>query len=150
VRATELDFERFVGDQSAGEYQAALLLLAINIGFPAVGGQLLRLLCHPEKTGSWEHFLLQLDPASEVTREPWARSVRWSPEQKKDLAKVRELVAALNRRAEDTTRDFLVPESLEDYVTWAPEVGRYSFHWNISDRDWESPTRQRRSATQKT
>jgi hypothetical protein len=43
VSATEGD-QRFCSEQSRGDYQAALMLLAINIGYPTIGGQLLKLL----------------------------------------------------------------------------------------------------------
>ena len=140
VRATERDFDfaRFIGDEAEGDYQAALLLLAINIGFPSVGGPLLHLLCKREKIGTWEHFLKQIDPTTETPRESWANLVRWSPEQSKDLGKVRERLTALSQRSEKTNGTSLrIPEALEAYVKWAPEVGRYSFQWHIADGDWD-------------
>ncbi len=51
VRANER--ERFVGDHKRGEYQCALMLLAILTGYPAEATEILRALIEEEHTESW-------------------------------------------------------------------------------------------------
>jgi hypothetical protein len=129
VRATEKDFERFIGDKFDGEYRTVLLLLAINIGFPSVGAILLRVLARQRPAGTWSHFIEELDPDTpDENREEWAKAISWSPEHKAEFARLKRAISTLVPHPS-------FPESLEPYVDWAEEVGRYSFHWNIADWD---------------
>jgi hypothetical protein len=127
VRATEKNFEHFIGDKFDGEYRTVLLLLAINIGFPSVGAVLLRVLARQRPTGTLSHFLKDLDPETpDEDRGEWARAILWSPQHKAELASLKGAISTLVPHPN-------FPETLGPYVDWAEEVGRYSFHWNIAD-----------------
>ncbi|HLG17235.1 MAG TPA: P-loop NTPase fold protein [Blastocatellia bacterium] len=131
VRATELDFAKFVGDASGGAYRAVLLLLAINIGNPIVGSLLLRLLASRRPQGAWNHFLAQINPETpDQDRDDWAKGLGRPVEQKKEFAKVLKHLAELVDKPG-------MPDDLDYYKRWAAEVGRYSFQWHISDADAE-------------
>jgi hypothetical protein len=101
-------------------------------------------LCKREKTGTWENFLNQIDPESDPGRDTWAESVRWTPEQRNDFGKLRQRLASLTLESSAGAAPVKlpVPESLEAYVKWAPEVGRFSFQWHISDGDSDFPARR--------
>jgi hypothetical protein len=126
VTATQTDFNRFVGNKSRGDYQAALVLLAINIGYPTIGGQLLKLLCRRPARGTWNDFLKQIDPDTEVTdREDWAKPIQWSHEQQREFRTIKKHL----KKLQDERGTI---ESLDSYIRWSNEVGRYSFQWHIS------------------
>jgi hypothetical protein len=121
----ERGFERFIA-RDTGDYRAALVLLAINIGHPEIAGHVLRAVrTSPQK--EWSAF---------------ARAV-----EKKAHANLheQETLRQIQNRLEKTV-DALhqleipieFPENLEPYRLWAPEVGRYSFHWHLSEEpQWQ-------------
>jgi hypothetical protein len=128
VQAARYDFPRFVGTrESGGEYQAAITLLALNVGFPAVGGRLLRVL-PTAKVERWSDFLRQVHPDTpEAERQEWARALTWTPEQQASLREVLRLLEGLK-----AAPGVGLLESFQPYAQWAPRVGRYAFHWSLN------------------
>jgi hypothetical protein len=127
VQAARYDFQRFVGSrEEGGEYQAAITLLALNVGFPAVGGRLLRVL-PTAPVERWSDFLRQLHPDTpEAERQEWARALTWTPEQQASLREVLRLLEGLKKPG------LGMLESFQPYAEWAPRVGRYAFHWSLN------------------
>jgi hypothetical protein len=118
LRASQENFEAFVSSASAGTYQAALLLLAINTGFPQVG----------------RHLLAQLASLPENAQGSLAEYVRKLVSAQAALPKV-----TAGERAEfEFVRDRIVAGKdgmaggLAPYVHWAARVGRYSFDWQAA------------------
>ena len=99
----ELDV--FVGSEHRiGEHRAALVLLGVLIGFPTKAEDLFQeLLDEPLVTQTWLKFVEEFG-----TRQSDRDQV----------------VTALTR----ATFALAAPRSLKPYSTWAPRVGRYSFH----------------------
>jgi hypothetical protein len=128
VQAARYDFPRFVGTrESGGEYQAAITLLALNVGFPAVGVRLLRVL-PTAKVERWSDFLRQVHPDTpEAERQEWARALTWTPEQQASLREVLRLLEGLK-----AAPGVGMLESFQPYAQWAPRVGRYAFHWSLN------------------
>ncbi len=135
VNAARRGFERFL-HRPHEEFRAAMLLLAVNTGFPEAGGWLLRslVLGAPGDVTSWPEFVAWLDRSPEPTeggkgRRPkvssppaWVGELRRRPETRVDTL--------LARLAEIEHRPGVVTE-LEPYAHWASEVGRFSFHWHL-------------------
>lgn len=124
VRATarDFDFARFI-DEREGEYKAALLLLALNIGHPLIGGRLLRLLPKAPADISLPQFIgafLMDVPSNPAWAGEWLRTAE-------EMRELRELSARIARLEKSTLLGNLAP-----YKMWATEVGRYSFDWNLS------------------
>lgn len=138
------EFEHFAGSVEKLGYQAMLLLLAINTGYPAPAGRLLRLLAalpepngHLDKAAGWAEFLYTLSPANEK-RPEWASI--WGD---LDAAQIRHTQELFDRlaffqrnfkvRDEKTNRvfDFQMPTTMDVYQSYARCVGRYSFDWNM-------------------
>ncbi len=121
VRAVDIDggFERFVAED--GDYRAALLLLALNIGFPRIGGSVLRTL-----DGSMEGVeATTFPPFVSALAERSGGAHAESGTDRADWAAVGAEVSRLAQRPG-------LPVSLDAYRLWAPEVGRYAFHWHLS------------------
>jgi len=128
VQAARYDFQRFVGTRGeGGEHQAAITLLALNVGFPAVGGRLLRVL-PTAKVERWSDFLRQVHPDTpEAERQEWARALSWTPEQQASLREVLRLLEGLK-----AVPGVGMLEAFQPYAQWAPRVGRYAFHWSLN------------------
>jgi hypothetical protein len=124
-----------------GEYRAAMILLAINIGYPAVAGCLLRLLDERNQvdTPTLESFFRQLspkvyyrdmDPPTDKIPDPadWGLAAGLSEYQEKSLS-------CVWRKIQTLMENTYCPEELEPYKKWAPNVGRYSFDWHLQYRE---------------
>ncbi|MGH9280530.1 MAG: P-loop NTPase fold protein, partial [Acidimicrobiales bacterium] len=94
--------EEFVGDETRGSHRAVLLLLAVVSSYPVEGGELLRDLIMDEPSGTWWSFVDSFMPPTERGQEV-----------RDKLGQVRPLIP------ED--------EPCSTFVSWAPEVARYSF-----------------------
>jgi hypothetical protein len=130
LRASADDDKRdaFVGDAAQGQYQAALLLLALLTGYPAEATEILRSLLDGECTGTWwehidslkEKYLAQTDAAMHVSVSAVNTQMGHWPDLMEMLhGDIRRLIPA--------------DRSCEDFVEWAPEVARYSFQsgWTL-------------------
>jgi hypothetical protein len=110
IRASEEGFEEFLSSSSTGTYRAALVLLAINIGYPSVGRKLLVELSSPSSETSIQGLVKTLkSPDSEESEQQAFETVR-------------------NRFGEMAD----IPSGLAPYMHWAPRVGRYSFDWHLA------------------
>ncbi|MCP5054223.1 MAG: hypothetical protein GY940_44055, partial [bacterium] len=137
VTAVEKGFEAFLGKGSGQQYRAALILLAINIGFPKVGGTILRRLIQSKGTLNFPEVLKTLSPPAtgtgngkKKTREAEPSLHRWTEEEKKQILNIRSLLETLDTKPSDQLKnqfEEVVPKDLKPYREWAPEVGRYSF-----------------------
>lgn len=125
VSAVDKDFDAFLGSETSGQYRAALVLLAINTGYPVVSTRLLRLIDGCEEKISWSAFLKAIDPDIPIEERPeWARELTWTPAKEKALKKI------LSHLKELET-NYGMPDDLKAYKEWAKEVGRYAFHWHL-------------------
>jgi hypothetical protein len=100
------ELSAFVGDDgnAPGEHRAALILLAILIGFPVQAADLFQdLLDRDEAATTWMQFV-ELFASRQADRDSFT-------------AAVARAVSALSP-----------PEALAPYARWAERVGRYSFH----------------------
>jgi len=93
-------------------YREALILLAINIGYPTVGRKLLSELSSGASESSLVDFYNKVIPAPRTPIDPDDLEVA-------AFETVRKKLAAAD-----------VPVGLDAYTHWAPRVGRYSFDWN--------------------
>jgi hypothetical protein len=109
-----------------GDYRAVLVLLALNIGHPRFCGPLLRRL--PSEAGAEQmRAILFAFQAAETERLDSEEVVD------RILAKmvlVRQQFDNWNRAHPDDG-PLTIPDDIEIYRRWAPEVGRFSFHWNL-------------------
>lgn len=130
VTAVEKGFDKFIDDARGGEYRAAIILLAINIGFPQVSAKLFRILIDRQEDKSWTLFLnviYQVVAKAPKVTSPvpkWAQNLDWSEDEKRLIAKIISHMKNLEKK-------FGMPDNLDVYRTWAPEVGRYSFQWHL-------------------
>ena len=114
IIASEDDFEAFLSSSTTGTYRAALVLLAINIGYPQIGRTLLLELSSTTSTVSLPEFVNTLLPAQNGSPGP-------DDVDRAHLENVRTRIAAMAN----------IPATLAAYAHWAPHVGRYSFDWHI-------------------
>ncbi|MCP5103572.1 MAG: hypothetical protein GY950_09345, partial [bacterium] len=127
VAAVDKDFKGFLGDETQGQYRAALVLLAINTGYPVVSTRLLRLIRGCKKVKSWSAFLKAVDPGSGIPvekRPVWARGLTWTPAKENAL---NEILSHLK----ELKKEHGMPDDMAAYREWAEEVGRYAFHWHL-------------------
>lgn len=127
VAAVDKGFTGFLGSKTHGQYRAALILLAVNTGYPVVSTRLLRLICRCKEEESWSVFLKAIDPGSDIPvekRPEWARGLTWTPAKTKALKEVLSHLKELER-------EHSMPDDMEVYREWAEEVGQYAFHWHL-------------------
>jgi hypothetical protein len=126
-----LDDYRFAGyvDDQKREYEAALLLLAMLIGFPEETTVVLKELTAESEAKLWWTFITTMikDRKDQEKSAPAALG-RWVVLEKK-LASIR---TEAKKPAETRT--------CEHFVTWASEVARFSFHSGTILTDYRSPT----------
>lgn len=126
TRASQEDFESFATGATSGTYRQALILLAIHIGYPRVGGRILYLLCNSSTSGSLREFL------GDLAAKP-APDMQWTQSDIADLSAISAKVTSLP--------DADCPSPLDAYVHWAPRIGCYAFDWHlISDTIHRRPT----------
>ncbi len=129
--STKEDFGKFI----SGQYKAAMLLLAINTGFPATGSVLLRLLSRPLGPGTWTEFLKQIDPRTpEEERMEWAKRIQWLRQDDEYKERHKDLIKVLDR-IEAIRKDPGITDDIEHYKHWVRAVGRYSFQWHTTEED---------------
>jgi hypothetical protein len=130
-----------------GDYRAVLVLLALNIGHPRVGGPLLRLLTLEQRVKSFSILLAFADQTEQSMpnrseddrdlRRSIALHLKYDETTLKELVRVREKMLRVGedlgewRSANPEAFALTQPEEIETYARWAPEVGRFSFHWNL-------------------
>jgi len=135
VRAghSDMDFGRFA-DQHQGEYRAAQLLLAMNIGYPRITGRVLHLLRDSSIDLGWDAFLKVLDPASTSTsRLVWVTNLNLRLAEQEEYQVMVEALDAFKSRLAQNDPPLTLPDDLAPFRRWAPEVGRYSFHWHLEE-----------------
>jgi hypothetical protein len=119
IRATVNERERsaFVGDVNGGEYQCAMLLLAILTGYPPEATAIFRDLIHRQHTETWWKFIGDLR-ASRLVGFSEGAKFAVTPQQRR----WEELLNKL-----DGLRPAISDRSCADFVKWAPRIARYSF-----------------------
>jgi hypothetical protein len=139
LRASVKDEERrrFVGDETGGEYQCALVLLAMLTGYPSEATEILEALLKREHSGNWGEFIQSakdrihnqnqkvIAVATSKRSEQTAHRKGSESPQSYPLPVVQrwdELFANLATVGGD-----LAGRSCEGFVAWAPRVARYSF-----------------------
>lgn len=141
IKATITDrpeLNRFEGAEGqGGDYQAVLLMLAMQIGFPAQAFDVFRALTTRRPTGGWWDFVAQLEPKAQaeptapatetnVLRRPRAprfRNVAVEDMSAAETAGWNRLRAAL----EAQKLHFIGSDSLTPFVRLAHRVARFSF-----------------------
>jgi hypothetical protein len=130
VRAEdEQEGARFAGHAGAEDYRAALLLLAINVGFPRLSTRFLRQVGQAGSAESWPDLMRRL--TGEGSRE----LVR-SEEDRRELARLARAVAGVAD----------LPTDIAPYVRWAPRVACFSFGWHDLSDAGEAPAAQRQTS----
>lgn len=125
----ETEMTQFLELKADGEFQAVLLLLAIQTGFPVQGMQIIRDLTHCEPNLLWWDFVNKYGLERTFnTREDRTKGQPFkdrAPKSKVRLEKehFRELLEKLKLLPPNT----LVERSCEVFKKWAPLVSRYSF-----------------------
>jgi hypothetical protein len=114
ARAAAEDFETFLASEASGTYRAALLLLAVNVGAPQVGGKLLYALARETGDITLDDFLGGITDIR--------RTGRFTDEERAVLERVRDTIREI---AED------LPPEIAPYRHWAARVGSYSFDWQL-------------------
>jgi hypothetical protein len=108
------EYAAFAGHGAAATHRAAQVLLAVTVGFPRFGGDMLRVLAWPELAGGRFHdfpsFLEAIEHGSILPQDGSG----------KERASALELLQILASE---------VPATLEPWTRWAREVGRYSMYW---------------------
>ena len=102
------DFGTFV-DRKDGDYRAALVLLAINVGYADVAPRI----------------MADLETASKSNFSTWLLET-FPKNKKEDLARLQKQIESVKN--ELLNRSLQFDDNLDSYKQWAPEVGRYSFH----------------------
>ena len=130
--------EEFIGDTTHGQHRAVLLLLAILTGYPAEATEILRDLLEEQPKGSWWSFIDTYKQRGEIppaeNNHPSEQSVSEAEAENGHASEQSVLVAQAERwrqlLATLTELRGLIParQSCADFVEWAPQVARYSFH----------------------
>jgi peptidoglycan hydrolase-like protein with peptidoglycan-binding domain len=113
-----------------GDYRAVLVLLALNIGHPRVGGPLLRLLSSGGAVLSLQDLLPDGDRDQALRLGYDEAAVQELVGVRKKMDRVDEDLGERRREHPDEIA-LARPDDIETYARWAPEVGRFSFHWNL-------------------
>ena len=142
VRATMLykDFSTFI-DREQGDYRAALILLAISVGYPDVAPFILEEL-HITKTGQIQQWLeeksqeyekelksLEEERYYEDDNTPSDQEIRLA-RLNASLPRIRNNISSVKQKLNENNGPWF-EDDLEKYSRWAREVGRYSFRWHI-------------------
>lgn len=132
VRAVKMDggFTQFI-DRANGDYRATLILLAINIGHPEISGKLLLGLVNTP-TKSWIKFINSLVKQDENTEDD--ETLEFIFQTQREQQSVETMVKRLSEvigTLKEENPEVKLPDDIELFKKWAPEVGRYAFHWNL-------------------
>jgi hypothetical protein len=140
LRASVEDQERhrFIGSETGGEYQCALILLAILTGYPSEATEILEGLIKEEHNENWGEFLESVKNKMHsanlrLNDSHTSKGPKLSAQQKDrsgspasypapDLQRWEELFAKLGR-----VKGNLDGRKCDGFVKWAPRVARYSF-----------------------
>ena len=89
---------------------------------------LLWLLSSEEVNGNWDGFVRDVSPTLEAKERPgWAKKLCFESGDEEAYVEMRKALAHLSHYL--TKKGLQIPEDLDAYIKWAPEVGRFSFHW---------------------
>lgn len=137
------ELEAFAGSPGDAGYKCMLLMLAINTGYPALGGRLLRALANcpiatkpgEKEPKTWNEFLEAIN-SSEKAPQPWAQIWTNFKDVGRDVAeelfeRLRDFDTRLDQQ-ESLDITFKLPNNLDEYKRFARQVGRYSFDWNMA------------------
>jgi len=128
VRVLSQDDDRISIDPQANDnYKAALVLLAVLVGFPNQAGWFFQTLIDT-KTSTWSGFSKSLAPSmlSRGSASPDAHGVLPPPASESTSVQANEL-ELLSTRLQRLGRSVSLPRKLEPYQDWAPLLSRYSF-----------------------
>jgi hypothetical protein len=116
--------DEFVGDELQGQYQAALLLLALIIGFPGEATEILAALMEPTVQGTWWDVVDRFKERGGPSPAPSATTPAPAEQRTPEAERWQELFAKL-----DAIKPVLgeAVQPLEDFVHCAPHAARYSF-----------------------
>lgn len=131
VNAAQEEREEFLAEPEL-EFRAAMLLLAINIGYSKFGGALLKSLEARERsTDDFLELARSLDPNAD--EELAAKRPRWASSVLDEAGPEADALASLSRRIVEIAADesMGVVGAVESYEFWAPIVGKYSFQWHL-------------------
>jgi hypothetical protein len=133
LRVSVPDHDAFEGRGETGQYQAALLLLAIMTGFPTQAGRLFQHLAQSGH-GTWSQFVDGVRPVRNGSDQPDSGESDYPPDAPDFTSR---LLGDLNaveggtwlRLCErlDEVRPHLQLTSLTNFQTWVEPVARYSF-----------------------
>jgi len=119
------EFENFIRRNRLAEHRVVQVLLAINVGFPRLGSELLRCVTWPEdlpqdvRFERWSDLVAALDPTAEK-KSALVAHLETSVSRPEDLAELQRLLDGIKEH---------VPDLIEPFKKWAPRVGRYSMYW---------------------
>jgi phospholipase C len=128
IRASVDDRERsvFVGDTKGGEYQCALLLLAILTGHPGEATEVLRELIHHEHKETWWAFIENLKalkltgPADSAETDPTP-----TPRDNEEVFQRQRWTDLFGKL--DHLRTSINDQPCAAFTKWSPRIARYSF-----------------------
>lgn len=120
VRAARLGSAAFL-NRGHGEYRAAALLLAIQIGHPEAASHIVAALERSPTDANFPSLLDRL--ATEARTEAVGR----------ELARVRSRWEQVRNALIEAKAGVEACYAVDAYVRWAPEVGRYSFRWPVTE-----------------
>lgn len=114
IGVTADEYDEFAGGHETAAHRAAQVLLAVVVGFPRFGGEMLRVLAWPETANSQFHDFSSFLDAIEHGELLAETSDR------KEREQALELLHKLKNQ---------VPTNLRPWTRWARDVGRYSMYW---------------------
>ena len=139
LRASVPDEKRtaFVGDTERGEHRVALLLLAIEMGYPTEAADILRELLKQDKARMWWEFIDEFETQHTVETELDQEDNAQKKLSEAEAQNFRQLFKNLREVRELIPND----QSCADFIYWAPQVARYSFQSGrvlLAQRDAEN------------
>ena len=112
----------FVGNEKEGEYQCALILLAMLTGYSAETTEILRSLIQEEHRETWGHLVQSFRTRVESEPPPGGPAVEVDVFSSAQRQRWLELFDRLSR-----VQNNLRERSCVGFKRWAPRVARYSF-----------------------
>jgi hypothetical protein len=116
------DLDRYVSaDDGDGEYQAVLLLLALLVGFPQQAAVIFDELRTATDFTTWWEFVKDLQSRSGGAASAGSAQIKVGP------AEVTKWNRLFRRIADLQSQQLAIPENLDLFRRWMPQVARFSF-----------------------